>query len=402
MLTPADIARARADTPGCEQVVHLNNAGAALAPDPVLDAVIGHLRLEARRGGYEAAAERAAEIEHVYHAVARLIGCLPGEVAIVENATRAWDMAVYAFDLKPGDRLLTGRAEYASNYLALSHLATRTGARVEVVPDDEHGQFDVDALTAMLDERVRLVSLVHVPTQGGLVNPAARAGAVTRAAGVPLILDACQSVGQMPLDVGALGCDVLTATSRKFLRGPRGMGFLYVRQGLLERLHPPFVDLLAADWRPDGGYDLRPDARRFETWETNYAAKIGLGAAIDYALAWGLESIQNRSWGLAAMLREQLSSLPGVTVRDQGRERCAIVTFELTGHAPADVVRDCLGAGFNVSLSIAAYSRLDYDARGLDALVRSSPHYYNTEAEITALVDHIAALAARRSSHTPA
>ena len=178
MLTPADIARARADTPGCERVVHLNNAGAALPPDPVLDAVIGHLRLEARRGGYEAAAEQAAEIEHVYHAVACLIGCVPGEVAIVENATRAWDMAVYAFDLRPGDRLLTGRAEYASNYLALSHLASRTGARVEVVPDDEHGQFDVDALTAMLDERVRLVSLVHVPTQGGLVNPAARAGAV--------------------------------------------------------------------------------------------------------------------------------------------------------------------------------------------------------------------------------
>ena len=204
----------------------------------------------------------------------------------------------------------------------------------------------------------------------------------------------------MPLDVGALGCDMLSATGRKFLRGPRGMGFLYVRQGLLERLHPPFVDLLAADWRPDGGYDLRPDARRFENWETNYAAKLGLGAAIDYALAWGLESIQNRSWALAAMLRQQLSSLPGVTVRDQGRERCAIVTFELNGHPPADVVRDCLGAGFNVSLSIAAYSRLDYDARGLDALVRASPHYYNTEAEITALVHHIARLAARGMSHT--
>src|SRR4051794_17856731 len=173
MLTPADIARARSDTPGCERVVHLNNARAALPPEPVLDAVIGHLRLEARRGGYEAAAERAAEVEHSYDAVARLIGCAPGEVAIVENATRAWDMAVYAFDLKPGDRLLTGRAEYASNYLGLCHLAARTGARVEVVPDDEHGQFDVDALAAMLDERVRLVSLVHVPTQGGLVNPAA-------------------------------------------------------------------------------------------------------------------------------------------------------------------------------------------------------------------------------------
>jgi cysteine desulfurase/selenocysteine lyase len=225
-----DVARARADTPGCREVVHLNNAGASLPPAPVLEAVVGHLRREAQIGGYEAAAERADRVEHTYDALAALLGCARDEVAVVENATRGWDMAFYAFRFRPGDRILTTRVEYGSSYIAFLQVAARTGAVVEVVPDDEAGQVDVSALEAMLDERVKLVSLVHVPTHGGLVNPAAEVGRVTRAAGVPLLLDACQSAGQMPLDVEELGCDVLTGTGRKFLRGPRGTGFLYVRR----------------------------------------------------------------------------------------------------------------------------------------------------------------------------
>ena len=397
LLTAAEIARARADTPGCERVVHLNNAGAALVPEPVLDAVIGHLRLEARRGGYEAAAERAADIEHVYHAVARLIGCLPGEVAIVENATRAWDMAGYAFELKPGDRLLTGRAEYASNYLALSHLATRTGARVEVVPDDEHGQFDVGALESLIDERVKLVSLVHVPTQSGLVNPAAEVGRVTRTAGVPLLLDACQSAGQLPLDVDALGCDILSGTGRKFLRGPRGTGFLYVRRDLIEELEPPLLDMRAAEWQHDGGYTIRGDARRFENWETYYAGKVGLGVAVDYALDIGVEDGWARIQQLAARLRRELAALEGVTVQDRGAVLGATVTFTVDG-LRADEVQDRLAAErINVVSMEASSARLDYDRRGLDETVRSSVHYYNDDAEIDLLVDAVRRARASRA-----
>ena len=289
-----DVAAARADTPGVESVAHLNNAGAALPPEPVLDAVIEHLRREAWIGGYEAAAEREDRVEHTYDAVATLIGAQRDEIAIVENATRAWDMAFYSLQLRAGDRILTTNAEYASNYIPMRQVADRTGAAVVVVPDDDHGQVDVARLAGMLDERVKLVSLVHVPSQGGLIQPAAAVGALSRAAGVPLLLDACQSVGQMPVDVEAIGCDMLSATGRKFLRGPRGTGFLYVRRGLIEQLDPPLLDLQAAEWQADGSYRIRPDARRFENWETNVATKIGLGVAIDYALAVGLEAIRER------------------------------------------------------------------------------------------------------------
>ena len=382
-----DVVRARADTPGAEAIAHLNNAGAALPPAPVLDAVIEHLRREAEIGGYEAAAERADRVEHTYDAVARLIGARRDEIAIVENATRAWDMAFYALKLREGDRILTTTAEYASNYIPMRQVADRTGAAVVVVPDDEHGQVDVERLEAMLDERVKLVSLVHVPSQGGLVQPAAAVGAACRAAGVPLLLDACQSVGQMPVDVRDIGCDMLSATGRKFLRGPRGTGFLYVRRELIEELEPPLLDLHAAEWQPDGSYTIRPDARRFENWETNVATKIGLGVAAEYALDIGLAAICDRVRALAGDLRERLQALPGVSVHDRGEELGAIVTFAVEGRPTAEVVAALRAAGVNTSLSPATYARLDLDARGLTDLVRASPHYYNDIADIDRLLD---------------
>jgi cysteine desulfurase/selenocysteine lyase len=388
-----DVARARAETPGVEHVAHFNNAGAALPPQPVLDAVIEHLRREAEIGGYEAAAERKDRAEHAYDAIAALIGAQRDEIAIVENATRAWDMAFYSLKLEPGDSILTTQAEYASNYIALRQAADRTGAAVVVVPDDEAGQVDVALLGSMLDERVKLVSLVHVPTQGGLVNPAAAVGALTREAGVPLLLDACQSIGQMPVDVREIGCDMLSATGRKFLRGPRGTGFLYVRHDLIEALEPPLLDLHAAEWQADGSYRIRPDARRFENWETNYATKIGLGVAVDYALGWGLEAIRERVYGLAAQLRERLDDTPGVQTHDLGEERCAIVTFSVAGRSTEEVVAALAGDRINVSLSPGGYSRLDFGPRGLESLVRASVHYYNDGDELDRLVERVVRLA---------
>jgi len=384
-----DLERVRADTPGVEHVVHLNNAGSALPPRQVVDAVVEHLQREAEIGGYEAAAERKDRWEHTYDALALLLGADRDEIAVVENATRAWDMAFYAFAFQPGDRILTGRAEYASNWIALKHVTDRTGASIEVVPDDESGQIDVAALERLLDERVKLVSLVHVPTQSGLVNPAAAVGRVTRAAGVPLLLDACQSIGQLPVDVNEIGCDILSGTGRKFLRGPRGTGFLYVRRELIERLDPPLLDMHAAEWQPDGSYRIRADARRFENWETYYAGKVGLGVAVDYALAIGIEDGWERIQALASRLRAELAELPGVTVLDRGAVLGATVTFTVADLPAAEVQRRLAAERINVSVMDAASARLDFDPRGLEEAVRSSVHYYNSDEEIDVLVDAV-------------
>lgn len=388
-----DVERARALTPGCDQVLHLNHAGASLAPQPVLDAVVAHLQREALTGGYEAEAEAAPLLEATYAGLARLLGCGVDEVALSDSATRSWASVVHALPLSAQDRVVTTRAEYGSNAIALLQLQRRTGCEIVLVDDDEDGQVDLHALTVALDhDRVAFVSLVYVPTQSGLVNPAAEVGRLCADAGVLFVLDACQAAGQLPIDVTELGCQVLTGTGRKFLRGPRGTGFAYVQRELALQLEPPVLDLHGATWVRADRYELRDDARRFELWESDVAGRIGLGVAVEHALGWGLDAIAERTAQLAADLRARLAEVPGVTVRDRGRRLGAITTFTVDG-LPAEAVQARLREqGTNVSVSYATSSQLDLGQKGLDAVVRASVHYVTTDEELGRFVDQVRAL----------
>lgn len=387
-----DLARVRADTPGVEHVAHFNNAGSALMPQPVLDAVVGHLELEARIGGYEAAADAADAVGRSYDALAELLNCRREEIALMESATRAWDMAFYSIPFEPGDRILTAQAEYESNFVAFLQVQRRTGVEIAVVPDDEHGQLDVEALSSMVDERTKLIAVTHVPTNGGLVNPAAAIGRVAREAGVPYLLDACQSVGQMPIDVEEIGCTMLSVTSRKFLRGPRGVGFLFIDLDFARQIEPIIIDGRAAKWVAPDRYEMRDDASRFEEFESSVASRIGLGVAVDYALELGVANTYERVLALASRLRDGLEGVPGAEVRDLGRERCGIVTFTLDG-VPAEAIKAALTEQrINVSISSPSGALLDALRRGLPEMVRASVHYYNSEDEVDRLIEAVAAL----------
>ncbi|WNZ13367.1 aminotransferase class V-fold PLP-dependent enzyme [Streptomyces sp. 11x1] len=388
-----DIDALRRDTPGTAHRIHLNNAGAALVSRQTLDAVTAHLELEATIGGYEAARQEQDRIDATYTDLARLIGGRPDEIALFDNSTHAWSAAFYALTFKPGDRILTGRAEYGSNVLAYLQAARRTGAEIVVVPDDPSGQLDTAALADLIDERTRLVGISHIPTSGGLINPAAEIGRITRAAGVPYLLDATQSVGQFPVDVETIGCDMLSATGRKFLRGPRGTGFLWVRTEALEYLDPNVIEIHSATWDGGRGFTWQPGARRFETWETGYASVLGLDTAVRQALDLGLDRIGDRALALGAYLRDRLDALPGVTTHDLGEHRCAIVTAKVDGLAATEVAAGLARHGINVTTTFPEHTQFDTEHRGVHPLVRLSPHYYNTEAELDRTVEVMADLA---------
>ena len=377
-----DVARARAETPGCSQVLHFNNAGASLMPQVVLDAQVAHLQREAAIGGYESKAEAMDAIEGSYASIARLLNCRAEEIALMENATVAWHAAFLSLPWQEGDRILTAEAEYASNYISYLKLARQKGVQVERVPSTAAGDLDVAALERMIDDQVRLIAVTHVPTNGGLVNPAAEIGRIAKAHNILFLLDACQSAGQLDLDVQAIGCDLLSATGRKYLRGPRGSGFLYVRKERLEEIEPPVLDLHSAHWVAPERYEMRPDARRFENWEFNYAAVLGLGAAVDYALAWGMPEIERRVVALAADVRTALAEVPGVTVQDIGTRKCGICTFTHERLDAATISARLRAQAINTSVSDPNSTLLDATARGLPDLVRASVHYFNTDEEI--------------------
>lgn len=389
-----DVNRLRAETPGCAERIHLNNAGASLMPLPVLEAIREHLELEARIGGYEAADARHEAVRDAYDAVARLLGASPHNIAFMENATAAYAQALSAFRFEPGDLILTTVNDYVSNQIMVLSLADRFGMEIVRAPDAPEGGVDVQAMVELIHRRrPKLVAVTHVPTNSGLVQPVAPIGEECRKREIPFLLDACQSVGQLPIDVQALACDFLAATARKFLRGPRGSGFLYVSDDALARgAEPLFIDMRGADWIEADLYQPAPDARRFESWEFAYALLLGTGAAARYAVEVGIDALAARTRALAARLREGLAALPGARVLDRGSELCGIVTAHLAGWDPGALVRELRGHGINTSATYRHYAVLDFNAKGVGGALRASPHYYNTEDEVDALVSALGEL----------
>ena len=393
-MTTLDVNRLRSETPGTRQVNHLNNAGAALMPDPVCRTIVKHLELESQIGGYEAAEERREEIEAVYQALGQLIGADTENIALTENATASFTQALSAVSFKPGDVIVTTRNDYVSNQIMYLSLASRFGIEIVRAPDDPSGGVDVSAIEELVHRRrPKLVAVTHIPTNSGLVQKVADIGTICHQRKTLYLVDACQSVGQMPIDVKQIGCDFLSATSRKFLRGPRGIGFLYISDWALDSgLVPLFPDLHGAHWIEEDLFQPLPDARRFENWEFPVALVLGLGRATEYALDLGLEAIRERAWSLAARARDQLAEIESVRILDRGAERSAIVTIATAGHDPARLTSSLRVQGINTSLSTRDYAVLDFDDKGVEAAVRVSPHYYNTEEEIDAFVARLSGL----------
>ncbi len=387
-----DIDQVRADTQGIGHSTHLLACGSALMPKCVVEAVVAHTQLEALIGGYEAQASHAEMLDNVYCSVAGHIGAAAREIALMENATVAWCHAFYALPLKPGSRILTCEAEYAANYVAFLQRAKRDNLKIEIIPSDKSGMLDLTALDEAMGDDVGVVAITWVPTNGGLVNPAVEVGRIANVHGVPYLLDACQAAGQMRIDVKELGCDFLSATGRKYLRGPRGTGFLFVKDKWLDILEPAMIDHFGAPWVARDKYELRGDARRFETWENSYALRAGLGAAIDYAEQIGIDQIHDRVILLADEARKALSEVSAVTMRDLGQSPCGIVSFSIEGFEAQSIVKQMAASGYAIGASDPSSTRIDSERRKLPTLLRIAPHYYNTEEEVHGAIERLCSI----------
>ncbi|RKE37596.1 selenocysteine lyase/cysteine desulfurase [Paraburkholderia sp. BL23I1N1] len=393
-LSHAAVAALRARTPGTQSTTHFNHAGASLPSSATLEAMRAHLWLEATTGPMEAGVAGREQTERARLLAARLLNARPAEIALTTGCSPGWGAAFAALGpWRPGERILVARHEWGGNLAAMRLSAQRAGATIEVIPSDASGAVDPQALEAMLDERVRLIALTWLPANGGLINPAAAIGQVARRHGIPYLIDAAQAVGQLPVDVADVGCDVLTGACRKALRGPRGTGLLYVREDFLSRLTPAFVDTRSAPLGADGEPVLRDDAARFESAEASLALHCGLANALEEALEIGIENIRARIESVAQALRVQLAGIPGVTVLDQGREQSGLVAFNIAGLEAASVQRKLAEQGVVIGSNGVSYTPLDMEPRGLKQIARASVSYLTTESEIDTLLDGIRALA---------
>lgn len=384
-----NITALREDTPGCIEKCHLNNAGAALMPKPVLEAMVSHLRLESMEGGYEAAAMAAEEANRFYTCFAHLLHTKPRNIACVSSATDAYSRALSAIPFQEGDVILTTNNDYVSNQIAFLSLQKKRGVRVVRVSDLPEGGVD----PARMEEAIgryapRLVSVTHVPTNTGLVQPVEAIGQLCRAAGVLYLVDACQSVGQLDVDAEKIGCDFLSGTCRKFLRGPRGIGFLYVSDRALDvGLEPLFIDMRGGEWTTPDAYQSRDDARRFEDWEFNYAGVIGSAVAAGYANEIGMRQIEARNNEISGYFREQLMAhIPGGRLLDQGEMLSNIITLDIKGWSPLALRDGLYKRNINTGASPNFVAIIDFGRKGVEGVLRISPHYYNTEAEADQLV----------------
>ena len=380
----------RDDTPGVQHHIHLNSAGASFPPIPVIETVREYLQEEALHGGYETAAARSKDIKGFYHSCAKMLNTKSSNVEFMSSgATEAYNKALSSIPFENGDVILTTDDDYSSNQIAFLFLAKTKGVKIVRAKKLIQGGVDVNSVEELIKKhRPKLVAVTHVPTNSGLVQDVQSIGRLCKEHNIWYLVDGCQSAGQMPLDVEKIGCDFLSATYRKWLRGPRGAGFLFVSDKALNAgLEPVFPDLSGARWTAPNEYKSSQKALRFGYFEKNYALLVGSKAAMDYAMNIGLDHIETRIKELANYTRQQLTSLPGWEVLDLGTNKCGIVTAHHETKRPSHFSKILKAANINAGFARTSNAVIDFTEKGVDWAMRVSPHYYNTKEEVDALLE---------------
>lgn len=368
---------------------YLDTAATAQKPRRVIEAIArGYSETYAtvHRGVYQRSADMTLAFEASRRRVAEFIGAAaPEEVVFVRGATEGINLVAQSWggtNLEPGDRILLSVLEHHSNIVPWQMIAERTGAKIDVAPLTEDGRIDLDAAERMLTERHKLVALAHVSNVLGSVLDVRRAAGLAHAVGAKLLIDGCQAVPRMPVDVAALDCDFYVFSAHK-LYGPTGIGVLWARGAILDAMPP---------WQGGGAMidkvtfeqtSYAPPPARFEAGTPHVVGVLGLHAAIDYVDGIGLDAIAAHEAALVAEAREALSRLNSVRLFGPA-DAAGIVSFAIEGVHPHDIgtildeSRVAIRAGHHCAQPLMAHL-------GVDATARASFGVYNGRRDIEAL-----------------
>jgi selenocysteine lyase/cysteine desulfurase len=397
VFSKKEVLQFRAVTQGTKNVIHLNNAGCGLMPDAVTKAQLDHINLESEIGGYEASDLRADIINDFYNQAALLFNCKASNIAFTASATDSYARALSSIRIKSGDIILTDKDDFVSNQIQFLSLEKRLNVNIIHINNALIGGVDLNDLREKLHKyQPKLLAITHIPTNSGLVQPVNEIAKIYSEYAENYtdkswyILDACQSAGQMKLDVRKLKCDFLSVTCRKFLRGPRGTGALFVSDRALQNgLEPMFIDMRGAEWKEKNLYEQQPTAMRYEDWEFAYSTVVGTREAIKYCLAIGENKIWQQVKLLSSFMRSKLEAVDGIRVLDRGPELSSSVSFYIKDKQPRYIVNEMLKRKINVVASYRAFGLIDFDEKGVNWVVRSSPHYYNTIDEIDYFIEAV-------------
>ncbi|MBK9734284.1 MAG: aminotransferase class V-fold PLP-dependent enzyme [Saprospiraceae bacterium] len=387
-----DINKVRFDTPGCQDKIFLNSAGSSLVPNIVSDTMYQYLEQERMIGGYQTALIQQDKIDEFYIQSSLLLNCEPKNIAFSYNATDAYAKALSSINFRSGDVILTSDDDYISNYIAFFSLKKRFGIEIVRIKNLDNGDIDlIDAEEKMVTCKPILVSITHVPTNSGKIQPVEKIGELCATYDIWYIVDACQSVGQIIVDVKKIKCDFLSATGRKFLRGPRGTGLLYISDKALNAgLEPLMIDMRGAKWNSEQSYSPIDTARRFELWEVSYSNLMGLTEAIKYANQIGLGNIQSANLKLINLLKSTLIQNIDIHLTEEGSRSASIVTFSSRSKPLEYFVQKLNDANVSYGVGYREFALIDFNKKDVDWVIRLSPHYFNTEQEIMNTVEVLA------------
>ena len=386
-----NIKQIRKDIPYYKNKIFLNSAGSSIMPKSVVQRIDYYLREEERFGGYKVVELNEGEISDFYSKTAKLINCKPHNIAFANSATDAYSKALSSIDFKKDDSIITTDDDYVSNHIQFISLKRRFGIKIIRIKTLENGGINITDFEELVKKHnPKLVSVTHIPTNSGLIQNIESIGEICHRHQILFLIDACQSIGQLSIDVKKIKCDFLTATGRKFLRGPRGTGFLFVSDRLLnDGYFPLMIDLRGARWTGIDKFEILESAKRFENWEIPYSLLVGLTEAINYANHIGLDYIESYNEKLMAHFRKNLSGIPGIRLFDIGLKICNILTFVKDGVSLKETKEklDKNNVLFSISKKESAF--IDFNKKEIDWAIRLSPHYFNTIEEIDKTVEII-------------